>query len=220
VRPVAAMVAAGFVAVACGGAPAPTTLPTIPPEVDYAASALRALAGTSFGFLDEGALAGLVVAACEGGADGDSVETAIAAAFAAVPTAGEGDREILREVVAVGVETVCPPAPTAQGLIEAYLGTVIAAADAAGAPAIDEIAILGAGPVVCDVLDAGGSPELAALEAARALFGVEAGSIREMSDSGELADAEAVVLGSVLGAASAILCPEHRAVVADFVAGL
>lgn len=206
------------VAAGCGGdgVPGPTTDPFSREALaaDYGISALRALEGSSFESLDPGDVAGLVIDAC---ALVDGGETPSSAAARVTADRGSADIALLAEVVEIGVGDVCSTAPpTALDLIVAYEASVAATMTAAGLePPEDPAAALSAGPVVCDALDTGSSPEQAVLAAAGVLFGVTAGSMDGLSAAGVSAD-DGVLLGAVVGSASAILCGEHRVAMEGF----
>ena len=213
---------------ACGGAaPATTTSPQRPYALEYAESARRAIEGTRFEALSHRALADLIVEACAGMETSDDPDATVLEAAGGVQ-APEGepiDDEIFAIVIAEGVAAVCPD--EVQGAFQrgeaqtdpegAFRAATSTAAFGSG---VGDGGLLAAGAEVCAVLDAGGTPEEAVLAEISLIFDLEADSVAELSNEGSLSEAQGVLAGTVLGAASSLLCPEHRDLVAGYLAGL
>lgn len=202
-RSAALALVAAIVAGGCSGdaTPPTTTGPFDRAARTYASSALRALDGTAYAALDAPAVADLIVGLCEGlgvGAMG------VAAADTGV-VADAADVTIFLEVVRVGLDQVCQDTvlidPTAL-----YLRTIDSAVG--GAAPVDPVAAIRAAPLVCGALGASDSLDPVVVVAVAALFGpaVPAGAI----DVGQ-----ARVVGAVIAASAAFVCPEHAERVAD-----
>jgi hypothetical protein len=220
VRRIEILVALCLAVTACGGAPPGTTasVATRQAAIEYASSADRALDGTRFSDVGVTEIADAVVAVCTdtgplGGAVGDAIASITAPAGAAV------DDEILAEVLTEGAREVCPERSGVDEVIRAYLDAVrsaVASADASAA--VDDQAVLGAGPVACDLLDRDQGPEAALLGVVAALFGVEASSVADLETV--LSASQGVVAGATLAAAAAHLCADHSAEVAAYLGSL
>lgn len=224
-----ALVVAALVVSACGGGHTATTLdPRLGPAIEFAVSAQRALDGTRFGDLGDVAVAGLVLEVCDamqGSADPNATVMEVLAGIDAL----EGlpvDDEIMAVVLAEGAVTICP-AEVGEAELRAWEaadpGDRFLAAVAAVAPITDEgftdADLLAAGRGVCTVLDGGGTPEQAVLEEFDQMFGITGVSIDEIA-GGVVGEREGLLAGGVLGAASSILCPQHREVVTAFLEAL
>lgn len=196
--------AVAMLAGACSGDATPPT-PTGPFDRaarSYASSALRALDGTAYAALDAPAVADLIVGLCEGlgvGAMGVAVaDTGV--------VADDADVAILLEVVRTGLDQVCQDKvlvdPTAL-----YLRAIDSAVG--GAAPVDPVAAIRAAPLVCGALSTSDSFDPVVVVTVGALYGpaVPAGAI----DTGQ-----ARVVGAVIAASAAFVCPEH----AERVAGL
>jgi len=227
VRVGTALIAAVLLVVsACEGGPVATTVvdERLDPAIEFAVSAQRALDGTRFAGLGDAVVAGLVLDVCDamtGSADPDATVMEVLNGIEA-SEGSEVDDEIMAIVLAEGALTVCPAEVGAAELRaweaadpeDRYLAAV-----AAVAPVIEEgftgDDLLAAGRGVCAVLDAGGTPEQAVLEEFDQMFGITGVSIDEIA-AGVVGEREGLLAGGVLGAASSILCPEHREVVTTF----
>jgi len=223
-------VAALLVVTACGGGPVATTVidERLEPAVEFAVSAQRALDGTRFADLPDAVVAGLVLEVCDAMAASSDPDATVMGVLDGVE-AGEGpevDDEILAIVLAEGALTVCP---TEVGVAELRAWEAadpedrFLAAVAAVAPVIEEgltsADLLAAGRGVCAVLDGGGTPEEAVLDEFARMFGVTGVSIEEIA-AGVAGEREGLLAGGVLGAASSVLCPEHREIVTAFLEDL
>ncbi len=224
-----ALVAAFLVVSACDGGQTATTLdPRLGPGVEYSVSAQRALDGTRFDDLGDDAVAGLVLEVCDlmpGSADPNATVMEVLAGIEA-PEGLPVDDEIMAVVLAEGARTICPTevgeaelrAWEAADPEDRYLAAV-----AAVAPVLEEgftdDDLRVAGRAVCAVLDGGGTPEQAVLEEFDQMFGITGVSIDEIAE-GVVGEREGLLAGGVLGAASSILCPEHREVVTAFLEAL
>jgi hypothetical protein len=228
-RKLVALVVSALVVSACGGGgdAATTTDPQRPYALEYAASARRAIEGTRFEGVGDTRLADLIVSACADLADSSDPDSTVLATVAGVdaPEGDPIDDEIFAVVVAEGVAAVCPDA--VQGAVlrgeaetdpeRAYLEATASAAFGSG---VGDGALLAAGTGVCAVLDGSGSPEDAVLAVISTLYGVEGAGVSELSEEGTLTEDQGILAGSVLGAASSLLCPQHRDVVATYLAVL
>jgi len=209
-----------LVAAACS-ASSPATTTTVAGSralaLDYAASADRALDGTAFSEVAVGEIADAVVAACAAADPRSSIAATVGAID--VPSHSSVDDEILTEVLTEGVREVCPDRAGATALVAAYVAAVRDAVTAADpGAAIDEDAVLTAGPVACDLLDRDQGPEPALLAVVATLFGVEAGSVDELET--RITGSQGVVAGATLGAAVTYLCSGHQAEVSAFLEDL
>ena len=204
---------------ACGGGAGPastvTTLVALEdPAAAFAVSAERALEGTVFEDLGSVAIADLVVYLCRG--------LGLGAIPASIDGLGFGepavDREILIEVLTVGVTQVCPSRASVD-LTGFYLDAVRAIAEDGGAlDAFDAGDVIRAGPVVCEALRSGAGVEAALLAVVGSLFDVDAEGIDGLT---RLVDgAQGLVSGAVLASATALLCSEHAGEVEAFIAAL
>lgn len=218
---------------ACGGSE-PTTTTVDASEAraeEYALSARRALADTRFEALGDGWLIDLVLEGCErlaAGGDAAVELTALAlGAAAGVPPAEATEDEILAEVLVAGVADVCPEALASATTTtvpdvdpeDDYLRVVGPIADEAGLSVLPGT-LVAAGRAVCDALDAGVGPEQGVLDAAEIVLGVSVADIADLEDQEGVVAADGAVLGSVLGAAAAFLCPDHADTVMSYVAVL
>jgi len=214
------LVALCVLATACGGAPATTTAPvaTRQAAMEYASSADRALDGTRFSDVGVGVIADAVITVC---AAAGPLDAAIRDAIASIEAPGGApvDDEILTEVLTEGAREVCPERSGVEEVIQAYLDAVHVAVAAADSTAtVDDQAVLGAGPVACDLLDRGQGPEAALLGVVAALFGVEASSVGDLETA--LTGSQGVVAGATLAAATAHLCSDHAAEVTAYLGSL
>jgi len=226
-----ALVAVALMVVsACGGEPVATTVvdERLDTAIEFAVSAQRALDGTRFADLGDAAVAGLVLDVCDAMADSADPDATVTVVLDGIE-AGEGaevDDEIMEIVLAEGALVVCP-ADVGAAELRAWEAAApedrYLAAVAAVAPVIEEgftgEDLLAAGRGVCAVLDGGGTPEQAVLEEFAQMFGVTGVSIDEIA-AGVVGEREGLLAGGVLGAASSILCPEHREVVTTFLEDL
>lgn len=204
---------------ACGGTePAATTIDSGAVlerrAVAYAASAWRAVEGTSFASIGEDGLSDLVVELCEGlgvGAIG------VAAADTGID-ASEDEVAIFLEVLRTGLDQVCEERVVVD-LTSLFTRSVEDAVDSAGASAgYDEIAAIRAGPAACRAMRDGRGADAALLEAVFVMYGVQADSVADLSAS--IGSDQGIVAGAVLAAAAALVCPEHLAEVQALVEGL
>lgn len=210
-----ALLVAGILAACGGGTTTSTTTMSDPiPRAasEYAASAMRALDGTAFEVLDVVEVADAITGLCEGlgvGAIG------VAAADTGI-VASEDDVAIFLEVLRRGLDQVCNDRVVID-LTAIYLGTLEQAIATAGSgEAFDEVAAIRAAPVVCEVLASDAGAEAALLAAAHVMFGVTATSVEELS----IDATQGLVAGAVLGAATALLCPERVGEVETFMESL
>ena len=177
-------------------------------------SAQRALDGTAFEDLGPLVIADLVTGLCRGLGTG-----AIPATIDGLEVGGSvDDREILVEVLTVGMVQVCPDrAPI--DLTGFYLDAVRAAVENGGAlSAFDESDVIRAGPVACEALRSGAGVEAALLEVIGKLFGVEAETLDGLA--GVVTGDQGLVSGAVLASATALLCPEYAGDVDAFMRSL
>lgn len=223
------LLALASVTASCAGdePPVVTASPRAAHALDYAASARRAILGTRFEVLADRDVADLIVGVCEDLESSRDPDATVLGAVASVEVpAGEPvDDEIFTIVVAEGVASVCPDEVQAASLRGEALtdpeGAFLAAAGpAAEGSGVGRAGLLAAGTEVCDVLGAGGSPEDAVLAEIALLFGVVGSSWADLSASGALGEHQALLAGTVLGAASSLLCPQHRDAVATYLAVL
>ena len=192
---------------ACGGGTSPSSTVTAVgslenPAATFAVSAERALDGTAFGALGPVVIADLVTRLCRGlgvGAIPATIDGLDIDAFA-------DDRQILIEVLTVGMVQVCPDrAPV--DLTGFYLGAVRAAVQEGEAlGAFDQGDVIRAAPVACEALRSGGGVEAALLAVIGSLCGLEAESLDGLTDV--VAADQGLVSGAVLASATALLCPE------------
>jgi hypothetical protein len=216
---VARVIATLLLLSACGGgADRSSTVRTVASFEGHAAtfaeSAQRALDGTAFEILGPVVIADLVTGLCRG------------LGLGAIPATIDGlevgapvdDREILVEVLTVGMVQVCPDrAPV--DLTSFYLDAVRAAVQDGGAlSAFDEGDVIRAGPVVCETLRSGAGVEQALLAVVGDLFGVEAETLDGIT--GVVAADQGLVSGAVLASAAALLCPEYAGDVDAFMRSL
>ena len=229
--PAVAMLTGAMLTVGCGGtgAAVDTTVDTsAETAAEFAFSARRALEGTRFATLDDGAVADLVLGLCvemETSSDPDAQVTAFVGRIDAPPGEAVDDR-IMGIVLAEGVLAVCP---------EAVDGASRRAWDAAEpeerflvvvesvAPELDVeqtgADLIAAGRLVCDVLDGGGSPAEAVLAEFSQLFEIDGLTIEEIA-AGEAGEREGLLAGAVLGGAASFLCPQHRESVTAYLEAL
>jgi hypothetical protein len=202
---------------ACGGGSESVSTSTTGESFDtaareYAISAERALAGTTFAQVGPQAIADLVVGLCEGFGIGAIPATIDGIGLAATVD----DQEIIAEVLIVGVVQVCPdraPVDFTGFYLDAVTGTV----EAAGASgAFVEGDVVRAGPIVCDVLESQSGVEAALLATVESLFGVVADDVDSLKIDGN----QGVVAGAVLASATAVLCPQYAAAVEGFMESL
>jgi len=193
---------------ACGGGADPSSTVTTAasleiPAAAFAVSAQRALDGTAFEVLGPELIADLLIGLCRG--------LGVGAIPATVDDLDSGasseDREILVEVLTVGMVQVCPDrAPV--DLTGFYVGAVRSAVQDGGAlSAFDEGDVIRVGPVACQVLRSGAGVEAALLAVVNSLFGVEAEGLAGLA--GLVAADQGLVSGAVLASATALLCPEY-----------
>ena len=181
---------------------------------EFAASAERALEETAFEVVGSGTVADLVIGLCEGLGIGAVPAMIDGLGIDAPP----GDREIVTEVLTVGMAQVCPDRASVD-LTGFYLDAVRGTVNTTGAlGAFDEGDVVRAGPIVCEILESGAGVEAALLATVVGLFGTEAGSMDQLAG---LIDADqGVVSGAVLASATALLCPEHAGEVETFMESL
>lgn len=225
----AALLAALLLASGCGGGRTATTLdPRLGPAVEYSISAQRALDDTRFEDLGDVAVAGLVLQVCDamqGSANPNATVMGVLHGIEA-PEGLPVDDEIMAVVLAEGASTICPAEIREAELREweaadpedRYLAAVAGVAPAAEQGFTDDD-LLVAGRGVCAVLDGGGTPEQAVLEEFDQMFGITGVSIDEIA-GGAVGEKEGLLAGGVLGAASSILCPQHRESVTAFLEAL
>ena len=204
---------------ACGGAADPSSTVTTAaslesPAAAFAVSAQRALDETAFELLGPELIADLVIGLCRGLGVGAIPATVDDLDSGASPE----DREILVEVLTVGMVQVCPDrAPV--DLTGFYVGAVRSAVRDRGAlSAFDEGDVIRAGPVACQVLRSGAGVEAALLAVVDSLFGVEAESLDSLA--GLVATDQGLVSGAVFASATALLCPEYAGEVDAFMGSL
>jgi len=232
-RVAALMTLIALVVASCGGGadPVETTLDQSAARSEaaeeYAVSADRALDDTVYEDLSPQALTDLIVDLCGGIGTSPDPDSLVAGSVAAIdPGAGAGDSSLLLEVVAIGLSEVCPEEVFAAGAAvtgggdpeDAFAAVVIpVAAAAAGVDAPPATDLFLAGNAICVALDAGATPDAAALSAIDVLFGVQVDSLAEAGS--QVPPWAGDVVGTVLGAAATILCPEHAETVAGFTGG-
>jgi hypothetical protein len=216
----------------CGAGPDPDSAPPSPAGIaadEFAFSARRALVDTRFEGLGDRWLAESILGLCEGLAGGGDPDALVAAVVAGADAAAGPpvDDEILAEVLTVGVAEVCPAAvlsahgldPSGESAV-AFLAVVTPVVEQAGLRgALDAATLLDAGVTACVELDEGATPDVAAARVLATLFLVDADDLAGLEEAG-LGPREGIVGGSVLGAASSVLCPEHADRVADYVSGV
>ncbi len=204
---------------ACGGGADPlSTVATVESlegaAATFAVSAQRALDGTTFEDLGPVVIADLVTGLCRGLGMG-----AIPATIDGLEVGGSVEnREILVEVLTVGMAQVCPDrAPI--DLTSFYLDAVrVAVQDGGALSAFDEGDVIRAGPVACETLRSDAGVEAALLEVIGKLFGVEAETLDGLT--GVVTGDQALVSGAVLASATALLCPEYAGDVDAFMRSL
>lgn len=206
--------AVALVVASCGGSPAttPTTSAYGRAADAYAATAFRAIEGTPFDVLGVGGLSDVVRDLCDGlGVGAMGVATADTGIVAS-----DADVTVFLEVVRTGLDQVCEEKVVVD-LASIYLRTVESAArDGGASSAYDAIAVLRAAPIVCDTFDAGSGAEDALLVVVESMYGVRAESIATLQIGAD----RGLVSGSVLAAATALVCPEHLPEVEAFMGSL
>lgn len=230
-RRIGALLAAAMSVTGCGGTEAAveTTLDTAAETAaEFAFSARRALEGTRFATLDDGAVAGLVLGLCvemETSFDPDAQVAGFVERIDA-PQGEAVDDRIMGIVLAEGVLAVCPEAVDdasrrawdAAEPEERYLVVVEAVAPELDIEQTGDD-LIAAGQLVCDVLDGGGSPAEAVLFEFSLLFGTDGLTIEEIA-AGEAGEKEGLLAGAVLGGAASFLCPQHRESVTSYLEAL
>jgi hypothetical protein len=214
-------------AAACGGGEAATTAVFDPSDayaVEYAGSAQRALEGTRFAELGIRRLADVILGTCDDLSTASDPDAAVLASLAAIeaPAGQPVDDEIMAVVLAEGVAATCPDAVQeaaqrafdASDPVQQFLAAVDAGTD--DRTGIGDEVLLAGGSVVCGVLEEGGTPEAAVLAEVEVLFGIVGTGVAELSEGEVLDVGEALLAGSVLAAAAGILCPEHGAVLNEY----
>ncbi len=204
---------------ACGGSAGPTSMVTISASLEghaaeFAASAERALDETVFEALGPGVITDVVVGLCEGLGMG-AIEATIDGLGIEVPAS---DREILTEVLIVGMTQVCSDRASVD-VTGFYLDAVGAAAQEANAMGVfDEGHVIRAASVVCETLQSGQGAETVLLAVVDSLFEVKVESLDKLDDLINID--QGIVSGAVLASATALLCPEHAGEVEAFIESL
>ncbi len=117
----------------------------------------------------------------------------------------------------MGIAQVCPDR-SGMELSRVFTETIAGAVAASGGAAFDEAAAMRAAAPVCAALGAGEGADRALVSIAVSMFGADVAVFEDLDSA--LGSDEGVVVGAVLAASTALLCPEHITAVESFLEGL